>query len=631
MTYDILLWGLRTGLVVSGLIGLVLLLRRPFAKYLGAEATFLLWSLPFLRFLMPDIYVSAEQNQLTSPVQYLPFDPAAELYFIPGAITNSVAPTVQGGANLAINIPMTIVAIWVLGAIMWLAYHTRQHLKYSRHLRAFGTPASEQVYSILRRAAALTKTNTLPQILIAPVSIGPMVSGLFRPFIILPKDFGTLYSEQDQLFALTHELSHLKRRDMWWALAMFIFRVVNWYNPLVHYAARKFRIDQEAACDARTLSCFQSEKSSAHGYALTLLHAENTIPQISRMSDPLTLGMGHPVTERIRRLTMRKSNLLTRGGTAALILATLGVTAPVFSEAAAEPVVEAVVEVAVELETPSIEKPAETIKPVEPETATPKAPVIKKLAEAQTRPAKRTGLSPMRLRFTPRFTNEQIAIIESHRQSVVGGNKEAMKDLDDSAAKMNFMNRYQVSISRGGEGVVEISKGNGGWPGYPKINVDWIKRPLSSEMQAGLKSLLSRCAASKAPVYYMATTIQGDADIGKGTFEVECVPGVESKRSQYNKIDLAEAFLASEDIPLDKRHSTFAWKMPFALFETYVVTTPNATIADDRAECVRIYTLMKTKYGFTENNIARADYQLGQCPEKDYNWVRKRENMPLAQ
>jgi len=520
MTYDILLWGLRTGLVVSGLIGLVLLLRRPFAKYLGAEATFLLWSLPFLRFLMPDIYVSAEQNQLTSPVQYLPFDPAAELYFIPGAITNSVAPTVQGGANLAINIPMTIVAIWVLGAIMWLAYHTRQHLKYSRHLRAFGTPASEQVYSILRRAAALTKTNTLPQILIAPVSIGPMVSGLFRPFIILPKDFETLYSEQDQLFALTHELSHLKRRDMWWALAMFIFRVVNWYNPLVHYAARKFRIDQEAACDARTLSCFQSEKSSAHGYALTLLHAENTIPQISRMSDPLTLGMGHPVTERIRRLTMRK---------------------------------------------------------------------------------------------------------------FVGGNKEAMKDLDDSAAKMNFMNRYQVSISRGGEGVVEISKGNGGWPGYPKINVDWIKRPLSSEMQAGLKSLLSRCAASKAPVYYMATTIQGDADIGKGTFEVECVPGVESKRSQYNKIDLAEAFLASEDIPLDKRHSTFAWKMPFALFETYVVTTPNATIADDRAECVRIYTLMKTKYGFTENNIARADYQLGQCPEKDYNWVRKRENMPLAQ
>jgi len=98
MTYDILLWGLRTGLVVSGLIGLVLLLRRPFATYLGAEATFLLWSLPALRLIMPDIYVSAEQNQLASPAQYLPFDPAAELYFIPGAITNTVAPTVQCAA-----------------------------------------------------------------------------------------------------------------------------------------------------------------------------------------------------------------------------------------------------------------------------------------------------------------------------------------------------------------------------------------------------------------------------------------------------------------------------------------------------------------------------------------------------
>ena len=37
---DLLNWGLRTGVVITGLIGLVLLLRRPFARYFGAEATF---------------------------------------------------------------------------------------------------------------------------------------------------------------------------------------------------------------------------------------------------------------------------------------------------------------------------------------------------------------------------------------------------------------------------------------------------------------------------------------------------------------------------------------------------------------------------------------------------------------
>jgi len=324
---------------------------------------------------------------------------------------------------------------------------------------------------------------------------------------------------------------------------------------------------------------------------------------------------------------MRKSNLLTRSGTAALILAMLGITAPVFSNAAAaEPVLETVVEA-----VPQIENPAETIKPAEPETVVPKAPAIKKLADAQTRPASRSGLSPMRLRFTPRFTNEQIAEIEKQRQAVVAGNDEAKKALDNAASKVNHMSRYQVSISSYGDGIVEISKGNGGWPGYPATNTGWIKRPLSTQMKTGLASTISRCAAFSKPIYFSETISQGDADINKGTFEIECVPGDKRERAKYNKIDLAEAFLASEDIPLNKRHSTIAWKMPFALFETYVVTTPNATIADDRAECVRIYTLMKTKYGFTENNIARANYQLEQCAKKDYNWVRKRENIPLAQ
>jgi len=69
MTYELLQWGLRTGLVISGLIGLVLLLRRPFAKYFGAEATFLLWSLPFLRFCLPDVYLPAKAVETNSASQ----------------------------------------------------------------------------------------------------------------------------------------------------------------------------------------------------------------------------------------------------------------------------------------------------------------------------------------------------------------------------------------------------------------------------------------------------------------------------------------------------------------------------------------------------------------------------------
>jgi len=338
---------------------------------------------------------------------------------------------------------------------------------------------------------------------------------------------------------------------------------------------------------------------------------------------------------------MRKSNLLTRSGTAALILAMLGVTAPIFSTATAEPILEAVIKPVPNTESFTEKKRAETLPPetlppetMLPETSPPaviKKPTVEKLAEVKPKAARRSNLAPMRLRMTPRFTNEQLAEIETHRWAVAGGNEDAKKDLKTAASNVNFMNRHQISISSAGEAFVEISKGNGGWPGFPARNTDWIKRPLSSEMKQGVKSTMSKCAASKGPVYFTTTITQGDADIGKGTFEVECVPGGESKRAQYNKIDLAEAFLASDTLPLSTRQNNFQWRYAFARFETYVITNPNTTIARDRAECVKIYTELKQNYGFTERHRKGADHHLGRCATIDYNWVRKRENIPEVQ
>jgi len=69
-------------------------------------------------------------------------------------------------------------------------------------------------------------------------------------------------------------MAHIKRYDVWAAFALMVFRAVHWYNPIVHYAARKFRIDQEAACDAFLLSRFETNQS--YNYARALLKAQQT-------------------------------------------------------------------------------------------------------------------------------------------------------------------------------------------------------------------------------------------------------------------------------------------------------------------------------------------------------------------
>ena len=353
------------------------------------------------------------------------------------------------------------------------------------------------------------------------------------------------------------------------------------------------------------------------------------------MSDPLTLGLtlgiGHSVTERIRRLTMRQTNKYMQGGTVMIVAAGLGLSSTAFSsEKTSEPIKEAVTTVLEKVDIPPI--PNLGVPP----KALPEDP--QKLAEApKSQPivqsAEITGMPPMRLRFTPQFTTEQLEKIEAQRQAYAAAqdDKVLKAALDDTFKRTSYKNRFQLIIDDFGVGRMDISLGQGAWPGYPKINTGWLKRDLSADMQRGLKDIIKRCASELGPVYYYSDITDGDADIGKGTFEVECTPGSETTLKNTSRTDLAYAYLNSEDLPLDRRQNNFQWMIGFAMMHEYVENTPNATLADDRAACVRMNTERKNKHAFTENHRQQADHFLGQCAETDYNWVRKRQNIPEVQ
>ena len=88
-------------------------------------------------------------------------------------------------------------------------------------------------------------------------------------------------------------MAHIKRFDLWAALALLCFRALHWYNPLVHYAARRVSIDQEAACDAFSLARLHHSGAAAdtpHHYAKALMKAD--LANRNRRSDQtLSLAM----------------------------------------------------------------------------------------------------------------------------------------------------------------------------------------------------------------------------------------------------------------------------------------------------------------------------------------------------
>ena len=77
----------------------------------------------------------------------------------------------------------------------------------------------------------------------------PATIGWRRPVILLPPQWRE-WSEGERRVVLAHEVAHVVRGDFaGWLFAQFSV-VLHFYNPLVHWLARRLRIEQELAADA---------------------------------------------------------------------------------------------------------------------------------------------------------------------------------------------------------------------------------------------------------------------------------------------------------------------------------------------------------------------------------------------
>ena len=77
----------------------------------------------------------------------------------------------------------------------------------------------------------------------------PATVGWRRPLILLPPQWRE-WSEAEQRVVLAHEVAHVVRGDFAGWLFAQLSVVLHFYNPLVHWLARRLRIEQELAADA---------------------------------------------------------------------------------------------------------------------------------------------------------------------------------------------------------------------------------------------------------------------------------------------------------------------------------------------------------------------------------------------
>jgi beta-lactamase regulating signal transducer with metallopeptidase domain len=111
----------------------------------------------------------------------------------------------------------------------------------------------------LRRTVRLRVTNQ---------AMSPAVCGLFRPVILLPQSLVQKLPPFQLRAVLLHELTHLRRGDVWMNCAQALVQIVYWWHPLLWFANARIRSVREEAVDDAVMLALRDEAGT---YAPTLL------------------------------------------------------------------------------------------------------------------------------------------------------------------------------------------------------------------------------------------------------------------------------------------------------------------------------------------------------------------------
>ena len=157
-------------------------------------------------------------------------------------------------------------ALWLAGAAGVLGWNLLAHGRFLRWLRRWAVPADDP--AVIRTFHQLSDRLGLarrPRLLVCPGLRAPMVAGLIRPVLLLPREA----PEGEALTcALLHELTHLRRRDIWRKALSLWVTALYWFDPLVWLMGRAMERDGELACDEAALKRLPPEARAAYGRAV---------------------------------------------------------------------------------------------------------------------------------------------------------------------------------------------------------------------------------------------------------------------------------------------------------------------------------------------------------------------------
>ena len=333
---------------ISGIIGILLIVKRIFKNSLSSRMQYNLWFLllgllavPFIPFRFIGL------PQIFSWLGSLRSSPSS------GAGTN-IAGTAEavttGNTNwmndftLSVNSETPSIAgyillgIWIVGILAMIILVIKSSLRLHTLEKSALPLQNQEVRRLYHRCLEEMGIHRDIPVYSTAFLKSPIIVGLLKPCIYLPIHLISDYDETDMRYMLLHELQHYKHHDAIANYLMNLAGVVYWFNPLVWYALKEMRNDREVACDTSVLKML--EEDAYEDYGNTLI---NFAEKVSLTPFPFAAGLGGNMKQMKRRIiniaSYEKPTFMKRlkGMTAFMLTAVLLLgLAPILSTYAAE-------------------------------------------------------------------------------------------------------------------------------------------------------------------------------------------------------------------------------------------------------------------------------------------------------
>ncbi|KAA6450278.1 MULTISPECIES: M56 family metallopeptidase [Bacillus cereus group] len=295
-------WIINTSIMASILVALILCLKVIFRNKLTARWHYIMWFILIVRLLLP---WSPDSSYSIYSLLLTGFEPS---HSILQPTSEGIAPEkhiettisnvrdnnveqpnleVKDSDNYAkqpekqsISAYEILSYIWLLGVVCCALITIIVNKNLNQYLQKQRPITDQRVLDILNRCKSEMDIQKDIPLLFAGKLSSPTLVGIRNPKILLTENHISTLDDNQLRFIFYHELAHYKRKDVRVNWIMHHLLILHWFNPILWYASKCIREDQEIACDALALTYVHSEETLEYGYTIIALleHHSNLYP-----------------------------------------------------------------------------------------------------------------------------------------------------------------------------------------------------------------------------------------------------------------------------------------------------------------------------------------------------------------